>query len=269
MTLPALLLAFALNPVTEYCLRNVAATEAAQAVSTFATQRKLDVTVTAEPVANTVRVVGDAAGRQRIRTLLASIDRPPPQAVCQILVAQAPAGFADAVGLGLSRHDACALTAREVRMLIAAIGQAKRAGGKGIDIMSRPTLTILDNQTGLFEVGSPNGPGLLARVTPRMVDDGKTLLRAETRLNVSVSGDGTTGLVSHESRVTVTLEASGGLVVRSLVGAADDGRPCEVLWLITVTRVGAEPADNAGTTCPTVTARPDVGRPAGFGRPGG
>ena len=165
------------QPATVYKLRNIAAADAAKAVTVYAGQKKLTVTVVAEPVTNAVFVAGDAAQQKQVVELCVALDKQLPTVQMSMLVLEVPADFAKDVGLG--EGDQWVLTPREVTMLSLAIRREKQTGG--IDVLSRPQLTLTDNQTGFFEVLT--GPqSFVIRATPRISPKGDSIsMRVETQ----------------------------------------------------------------------------------------
>ena len=213
-------------------LRNVAATDAAQALTTFANQKKLPVAVVAEPVSNTVMVAGDAASVQQMAGLLASLDKQPPSVCVQMQVMETMDGFAEKVGLGAAGETSWALTPREVRMLAAAIRTAKQQ--KEVEIISEPRIIVADNQTGTVQTGGTpvEARRLGARVTPRIMPDGSVLLNVET--------DFKRGPEEQTIRVTGKLQDGGTLVMRGANSKSADGGSRETLMIVTVNRIVSE-----------------------------
>lgn len=192
--------------LSAHALKNVAAADAAKAVTEFATQNKLTgVVVVAEPATNTVLVSGDAVAEKRVAKILADMDVAPKQVLIQALVLEAPREFLADMGLTRKDGEPLVLTERELAMFTAALRKAK-ADGK-FDILSRPQIQVADNQTGRVQVGSQGKmasgleltqtsagltvtkkmmaveQGLAVAVTPRISPKGDSvLLRAETKV---------------------------------------------------------------------------------------
>jgi type II secretory pathway component GspD/PulD (secretin) len=188
--------------------------------------------------------------------------------VIQLLILRTPTGFAEETGLGEGNETKWVLTPQEARMLTVAIRREKVQGR--IDVLSRPRLTLADNQTGFFQVGQPaqqlstvvqtaagtahqpvayTDGGIVSRMTPRINPDGTVLLRGETQVStvnpVSVDlGGGTRArAVDTQSIETAGLIPKGGaLVVRGGRSKAADGGVTEVMLVLTADRVQAQPA---------------------------
>lgn len=215
-------------------LRNVAAADAAEALTAFVEKKKLPVAVIAEPVSNSVMLAGDAASVRQVAELLASLDKQPPSVVAQILVLEAPGGFAEDTGLGEGAEANWVLTPREVRMLTAAIRSGKER--LGIDILSRPQLMVADNKTGVVRIGGTEADGLTARVTPRIGSDGAVLLRVETEVKRTSKGKAEEETVQATGKV-----ANGGtLVMRGARTKTADGGTRETLVIVTINLVVPE-----------------------------
>jgi hypothetical protein len=129
-----------------------------------------DVTVTADPASNAVRVAGSPAGRRRAADLLAALDRPVPQTVTEVTVYRLPAGFTGTVGLtippgpGVSSpvaESSWTLSGRETRLVTA----AARLQGQ---VVGRGRLVLPDNQTGMLDLSG----GAIVRVTPKPAANG-------------------------------------------------------------------------------------------------
>lgn len=215
-------------------LRNIAADDAAKALTAFVEKKKLSVAVVAEPVSNRVILAGDAAPVRQVAELLASLDKQPPSVVAQILVLEAPAGFAEETGLGEGAEASWVLTPREVRMLTAAIRSGKER--LGVDILSRPQLMVADNTTGAVQIKGTETGNLTARVTPRIGSDGTVLLRVETEVKRTSKGKAEEETVQATGKV-----ADGGtLVMRGAPVKTADGGARETLVIVTVNLVVTE-----------------------------
>src|SRR5262249_46775851 len=132
-----------------YRLRNVAAADAAQALIRFAEQKALSIRITVEPLSNTLSLSAEAAPPKHAATVLSAVDVEPPQVHMQMMLVRVPAGFAEDIGLG--SDNKWVLTARELSMLNAAIRRQKPEGQ--IDVLSRPELLTMDNQTAKVQIG--------------------------------------------------------------------------------------------------------------------
>ena len=158
------------QPASVYKLKNVAASDVAQSVTTHAVQQKLEVTVVAEPVSNRLVVIGDAAAQKRVAGLLAALDQPLPMVVVAMIIVEAPADFAKDSGLG--DGDKWVLTPREARMLTAAIRREKEKGR--MDVLSRPILHLTDNRTGFMQIGN-EGEYYSIHTTPQLSPKGDSV----------------------------------------------------------------------------------------------
>lgn len=209
-------------------LRNTAAADVAQALTTFAGQKNLDVIVVAEPTSNTVLVKGDTTLVKQVIELIARIDREPSMVRVKATILDGPAGFAEETGLGTAAEAKWALTPREARMLTAAIGKAKDQ-----TVVSKPEMVVMDNQTGFFQIA--DGPAAFtARVTPRVAPDGKSvLLRVETQISKPADGRGTD---TTSVQTTESIPTGGTLVIRGPRTKSADGSR-EILVVLTVDRV--------------------------------
>ena len=213
-------------------LRNIAAADAAHALTAFVEKMKLPVAVVAEPVSNSVMLAGDAAPIRQVAELLASLDKQPPSVVAQILVLEAPAGFAEDTGLGEGAEANWVLTPREVRMLRAAIRYGK-ARLDEVDVLSRPQLIVADNTTGVVQIGGTEADSLTARVAPRIGSDGTVLLRVETEVKRTSKGKTEAETV----QATGKIAEGGTLVMRGPRTKTAGGGIRETLVIVTINRV--------------------------------
>jgi hypothetical protein len=161
-----------------YKLRNVAAADVAFTLNTHFKS----VVVTAEPVSNSLLVSAAPVQQQQILKLIADMDRAAPQFVITMLIIKAKSGFAEETGIAEKKdgnpENQWVLSPREVRMFSGSIRQAKL--DEGIDFLSRPMLQVAENQTGMVQVNNGNST-ISVRVTPRLMPDGRILMRAETQ----------------------------------------------------------------------------------------
>jgi hypothetical protein len=202
-------------------LRNAAAQDVVQALTTFTQQKKLSLSFVAEPVSNTVFVAGDAAHVKQAVELIAAIDKQPPQIVAQLLIVEVPIGYAKDIGLAEGTEDTWSLTDRETRMLNSAIRD-----GKQINILSRPQITTADNQTAYLKVGG--GVNFSAFITPRVMPDGGVLARIETGVK------GSSGATPEVQHATAKAQDGGTMVVRMAQSQAKDNETSELLLIMTV-----------------------------------
>jgi type II secretory pathway component GspD/PulD (secretin) len=216
-----------------YHLRNAAAADVAHAVNVEAARLKLNVTIVADPVSNTVLVSGAAGPREHVLKLLAGLDQAPQQILVQTLILKAPAGFAEDIGLGDRTKDESAwcLTPREVRMFGATLRTSKEKGQ--IEILSRPNLTVMDNQTGYVQVGD-KANSITTRVTPRLKPDGTVLLRVEYQ-STETAANGVVNAQSFESTISAPL--SGTIAIRTVQSKPAQGPATEMLLLLTLDMV--------------------------------
>ena len=180
-----------------YRLRHAAAADVAHALKSHFGEN-CGVSVVAEPVSNTLLVSAGPAEFQRIMKIVAAIDQAPPSVQLTMTWIEARGGFIEKTGLCPAGESGCGkawtMSDREVRMFNALLRQGKQDGT--LEILSRPQLQVMDNQTGFVQVGqqypcpsqAPDGKtgiemvpvGLTTKVTPRFLPDGKVLLRIET-----------------------------------------------------------------------------------------
>ncbi|QJW93569.1 tetratricopeptide repeat protein [Frigoriglobus tundricola] len=190
----------------------------------------------AEPVANTVLISAEPALYEEILTVLASIDKAPPQVTLQTMVVQVPRGFAARYGLldeGAASGTAVTLSPREAKMLTGLIRAARECNE--CEILSRPELCVSDNQSGVVRVGqevpvqtlglvkSENGTalepkteyvptGLSMRFTPRVCPDGTSVLVTAELESTTVSHTVlTTGAPGSESTTRVPVFNTGSV----------------------------------------------------------
>jgi type II secretory pathway component GspD/PulD (secretin) len=217
LTLPGVVWAQQKPKAAVQRLRNISAADAVQALTTFADENNLPVTVVAEPVSNSVLLAGAAAPLKKVLDQLARLDEAPPSVQVQMIFLEVPVGFAAETGLAEGDEGRWVLTPREMRMLTAAMRRTKERGE--LDVLSRPQLLVLNNQTGTVEIG---GPKLVAHVTPRIGTDGAVTLRLEAEVR------------DQTARATESVPDGGTLVLRS---PRTRGTTTEVLIVATVHRV--------------------------------
>ena len=143
--------------------------------------------------------------------------------------------------------------------------RALKAQGR-VDVLSRPQLTLTDNQTGFFQVGQQfprvtgttitNGlsqqgveyidTGVVLRVTPRISPEGRVLMRVEPSItspsasNVSL-GNGITATPIDTQTVETTVQASDGetVVLGGLIRKSDVKLENKIPWFGDLPWVGA------------------------------
>ncbi len=191
-----------------YKLRNVAAADAAHAVNTFLTGKRLSAQVVAEPVSNEVCVAAEPALQKQIGDMLAALDKAPVQVTVQAMVIQVPRGFAAEAGLE-GDGNAWTLSPREAKMLTGLIRAAKGRGE--CDILSRPTVCVNDGQTGSVQVGQNYPVRTVAVVKPA---SGAVAVESKIenvpigfsfRTTPKVSADGKSVQLTTESQLTTVL----------------------------------------------------------------
>lgn len=216
--------------------RNIAACDAAQTINSFAVRYGLRATATADMRTNTIVVTGDALPVRQTGELLTVLDRRPSQMRCSMVFAQLPAGFAEAVGLGASDGGRWVLTRREARMLTAAVDRTVSQRTDAV-ILSRPTMTLAENQTGFIRVGEENGDRLVARVTPRTAANDAVLLRLEAQVTDPAADHGSVVRTVYEVLAATALDAGEMVVVRVPLAVRGSQPQSELLLLATVDRL--------------------------------
>jgi type II secretory pathway component GspD/PulD (secretin) len=213
-----------------YRLKNVAAADAAQALTCFAKLKTLSICIVAEPVSNTLILSAAPAQITQATAVLCGLDVEPPRVHMQMILVRVPAGFAEKMGLGNDKKRV--LTPREVRKLNAAIRRQKPEGN--VDVLSRPELITLDNQTAKVQIGNAES-GVEATITPRVSRDGAILLRVEAQVR-ETSGQVTT---AQTIETTETVRDGGTMVVRGM-RATDAAGDTVVLTIVTAKLVTPE-----------------------------
>lgn len=206
-------------------LRNIAAADAAVALNAFIEKEKLPVAVVAEPVTNSVILAGGAVPIRQVADLLASLDKEPPQVLASFVVMEAPAGFAENVGLGESGEKSWVLTTRETRMLWTIVGLGK--GQYDLAVLSKPQLSLINNQTGAMEINGSDADKLNATITPQFMNDGTVKVSAEFQRT-------TKGKAGEKIQATKNVADGGTVVIRGPRAKADDGKTRETLVILTV-----------------------------------
>jgi type II secretory pathway component GspD/PulD (secretin) len=217
---------------TVHKLRNVAAADVAQAVTAFAAQKKLAVTVVAEAVTNTLFVAGDAAGHKQIVGIVAALDVTPAQVVVQMTIMKVPTTFAGELGMGECK--VWELSPREMTLLNAVVRREQAAGVA--EVLSRPQLQVSDNQTGHVRVGNDTS-GVSASVTPRISPTGPMLVRVD----LSVSEPTTNGrAVSASMQSTALISKGATMLLRGGKSKSADGVERELFVVLTPHQVQVE-----------------------------
>lgn len=123
-------------------LRNVAAADAAKALSAWAEGERRQVGFAFDAEANSITVFGDLASRQRAFDVLSALDRDPTQVVVELRYIRVPAGFCERLGLKPSDGANAPLNEREMRLFMEAV-QLNR----DCSVLMAPKMTLFDNQT--------------------------------------------------------------------------------------------------------------------------
>ncbi len=144
--------------------------------------------------------------------------------------------------------------------------RALKAQGR-VDVLSRPQLTLTDNQTGFFQVGqqfpritnstiAANGlaqqgveyieTGVVLRVTPRISPEGRVLMRVEPSITAPAAsiialGNGITATPIDTQTVETTVQASDGetVVLGGLIRKSDVKLENKIPWFGDLPWVGA------------------------------
>jgi len=214
----------------KYRLKNVAATDAAQALTRFAEQKTLSIRIVAEPISNTLILSAVSAQLKQATAVLAALDVQPPRVHVQMMLVRVPAGFAE--DIGLSNDKKRVLTPREVSKLNTAIRRQKSEGH--VDLLSRPELMTADNQRAAVQIGNAQG-GVAVTITPRVSPHGAILLRVEAQLKMTFGQVTTTQSVE----TTETVRDGGTLVVRGM-DSKDVAGDSEVLTVLTAKLVAPD-----------------------------
>jgi type II secretory pathway component HofQ len=184
------------DEVKRYSLRNASAAEAAIVLAQHFENKKLDGRVTFDVATNAVFVSARPDVLRQAIDLLAAIDRPVPTVVMTVLALKVPGDFAEKCGLNVGaapNASSWTLSPRELHMLTQLIRAAKERGE--CEVLSRPTLSVLDNQTGFVQVGGQyplpavgSGKieyvpvGFTCQLTPRVNPDGRLLIRTKAEI---------------------------------------------------------------------------------------
>lgn len=177
-------------------LRNVAAEDAVRAVTAHLESKKLEASLVVNAKLNAVIVAAPAEVERLIGDLLAALDKAPSLVVFHVTVLKVPGDFAEKCGLNVGaapNTNSWALSLRELLMLSALIRDAKGRGE--CEVLTRPQLCLSDNQTGSVQVGSqfplPAADGgkieyvpvgFACQLTPRVMPDGRLLLRTKAEI---------------------------------------------------------------------------------------
>jgi type II secretory pathway component GspD/PulD (secretin) len=214
-----------------YRLRNLAAADAAQALTRFAEQKTMSIRIVVEPSSNTLLLSAESAQLKQATEALSALDVEPLHVHVQMMLVRVPAGFAEDIGLG--SDNKWVLTPREVSMLNAAIRRQKSAGS--IDVLSRPAIMTLDNQTAQVQVGNAE-TGVAVNITPRVSADGGILLRLEAQVK-ETSGQ----VINVQSIETTEAVRDGGTFVVRGMHSKDSAGNTEILTVLTAGLVKPNP----------------------------
>ncbi len=211
-----------------YKFRNIAAEDAAGAVRDYCTRMNKDFCISVENRSNMMLLSGDPADVKHIVAMIATLDVTPPLVMVHMTIFEAPANFADDVGLGDGQR--WVLTPREAKMLAASIHSRH---GKEVDIVSRPQLLLTENQQGFFQA-SDGDSAHVVRITPRIMPDGAShLLRFEAeQAKQTLPGVQNTTAIS----TTETLPISNTLFLRGGCTKVGDKMRC-VFYVVIVHKV--------------------------------
>jgi len=232
-----------------YHLRNVAAADVVAAVgAVLGTDR-----VEARAAENQLVVTGSAATHARVVALVGELDRHAPQVHVSMTIAEVPLRLLTDCGLtapGVPAGAGCfSLKGRERELFAVAL-----CNYPGSSVLSRPELLVRENQKGYvavgqdFPVGAPVAPagatemrftGVTVSVTPRIMPDGKVMLRVEPQTcspTAPVVRAGATAFPFNIQTVqTTALVPSGETVVLAMEKTGADGRPVALLVVLTPT----------------------------------
>lgn len=246
-----------------YHLRNAAAADAATAVGAALGTRR-EIRVGFRGAENHLVVTGSPATHALVAELVGEIDRTVPQVVVQTLIAEVPVAFLADCGLtesGDAGGPGCfSLKGRELALFHTAFRNYP-----GREVLSRPLIQTCDNQTGYVAVGQnipvgtpvvPAGAvvpvgtqfvGVSLRVTPRIMPEGKILLRVEPQLSalaatpVVVRAGATAFPINVQTVQTTVLVPDGETVVLVGPGAGGSGKPTALLMVLTPSVVRTAP----------------------------
>ncbi len=158
--------------VTVHKLKFVAAEDVAKSVTNYAEFKKLSVELSTDLRTNSVIVTGDLAQQKQVAGIIAAIDKEPETILTEMTILEAPATFAEDVGLG--EGETWVLTLREAKMLAATIRSRE---SKDVQIRSKSQLLLSDNQQGFVQIVNNNQEQEF-RITPRVTPDkGSNILR--------------------------------------------------------------------------------------------
>lgn len=206
-------------------LRNIAAADAVVELKTLIEKQKLPVAVVAEPVSNSVMLAGDAASILKVSDLLATLDKEQPQVLASIVVMDAPVGFAEEVILGESTETNWVLTARETRMLNAGIRLGKQS--YGLEILSRPQLSLINNQSGTMSVECAEMDKLNTTITPQFANDGTVKIGVEFQRTIF-------GQAGEKIQASKQVADGGTMVIRGPRTKDENGKLRETLFIVTI-----------------------------------
>ena len=218
-----------------YRLANVGAADAAEALRRHAAETGAAVTLLVDPVSNSIAVAGAPAQRARAGVLLAGLDRRLPQVLVQLTAVRVPGGFPEQVGLGERSESQWVLTAREAKLLHAALRFAQDAPDPAArpELLTRPQLILTDNQPGVFQVGG--GPvELTVRVVPRR-EPGGAALRMQADFTAPSPGFPAFDVQSIGAAASVPFGSA--LAMRGAVTKAAGSATVETLIVATVTEI--------------------------------
>jgi type II secretory pathway component GspD/PulD (secretin) len=184
------------DEVKRYSLRNANAQEAATAVARHFENKKVEGRVTFDVATNTVFVSARPDVVRQATDLLTALDKQPPIVVFSVLVLKVPGDFVEKCGLNVDaapNANSWTLSPRELLMLTALIRAAKERGQ--CEVLTRPQISLLDNQTGSVHVGAQVPlpavagekveyipVGFTCQLAPRVNPNGRLLLRTKAEI---------------------------------------------------------------------------------------
>ena len=217
--------------IVSFRLKNVAAADAAQALTRFAEQKAMPIRVIVEPASNSLLLSAEPAQLKQATAVLAALDVEPLQVHVQTLLVRVPAGFAEDIGLG--SDNKWVLTPRELSMLSAAIRRQKSTGH--IEILSRPEIVTMDNQTAQVQIGNAE-TGVAMNITSRVSAGGGILLRLEAQVK-ETSGQ----VINVQAIETTEAVRDGGTFVVRGMRSKDSAGATEILTVLTARLVKPNP----------------------------
>ena len=150
----------------------------------------------------------------------------------QMLVAEVSGGFARAAGLEPAA-GAWVLPAGGNNTLDLVVREEMRRDR--LALLSRPTMRVVAGQAGVVSVGQDGGPGVWARVTPRVAPAGDFLLRVETQV-MTAAANGTKNV---ETADTASRVPAGGTLILRGASRTQAGGTVVTLFILTPHRTAS------------------------------